>query len=91
MQRKHLITGLIILLLCLGLPTAALAFQPFPDTGQTQCYSDTVEISCPSPGEAFYGQDAQYQPRLPRSYTKLEANGVELAAHARSVGAGFID
>ncbi len=30
------------------------------DTGQTRCYNDTAEITCPAPGEDFYGQDAQY-------------------------------
>ncbi len=30
------------------------------DTGVTQCYDDDSEINCPSPGEPFYGQDAQY-------------------------------
>gem|GEM_PF-2265499 len=34
---------------------------PLPDTGQTQCYDNFAEIPCPSPGEPFYGQDAQYQ------------------------------
>ena len=31
------------------------------DTGQTKCYDNSREISCPQPGEPFYGQDAQYQ------------------------------
>jgi hypothetical protein len=38
------------------------------DTGQEQCYDDSREISCPQPGESFYGQDAQYQGNQP-SYT----------------------
>jgi len=25
------------------------------------CYDNAREITCPQPGEAFYGQDAQYQ------------------------------
>ncbi|MBQ3368265.1 DUF1566 domain-containing protein [bacterium] len=29
-------------------------------TGQTKCYSETTEITCPDEGEAFFGQDAQY-------------------------------
>jgi len=33
---------------------------PVIDTGQSRCYNDTTEITCPQPGEAFYGQDAQY-------------------------------
>ncbi len=30
------------------------------DTGQTTCYNNSREISCPQPGQPFYGQDAQY-------------------------------
>ena len=30
------------------------------DTGQNTCYNDAIEISFPSEGSAFYGQDAQY-------------------------------
>ena len=31
------------------------------DTGQTACYDDNgYEISCPESGDAFYGQDAQF-------------------------------
>ena len=30
------------------------------DTGQDKCYDDRSQISCPTEGEAFYGQDAQY-------------------------------
>ena len=56
--------------------TSILA-EPFPDTGQTKCYNNTGEIPCPSPGEDFYGQDAQYHGPV-RSYTKLGYNGVEL-------------
>lgn len=31
------------------------------DTGQEKCYDNSQEIACPQLGEAFYGQDAQYQ------------------------------
>ncbi len=31
-----------------------------PDTGQTTCYNNTSSIICPSEGEPFYGQDANY-------------------------------
>lgn len=37
------------------------------DTGQERCYDNTQEIACPSEGETFYGQDAQYQ-NQPFSY-----------------------
>ena len=33
---------------------------PIVDTGQTTCYNNSGAISCPQPGEAFYGQDAQH-------------------------------
>ena len=35
------------------------------DTSQEGCYDDSQEITCPLPGEAFYGQDAQYQGNQP--------------------------
>ena len=47
--------------------------QGLPDTGQTKCYNNTVEIPCPQPGQAFYGQDAEYVKA--RSYTDL-GNGI---------------
>jgi len=52
--------------------TLALAVDcPIPDTGQTKCYDgSTNEITCPSPGETSYGQDAQYSCNPP-SYTSL--------------------
>ncbi|MDP7492705.1 MAG: DUF1566 domain-containing protein [Candidatus Undinarchaeales archaeon] len=31
------------------------------DTGQDRCYDTSQEIPCPRPGEAFYGQDSQYE------------------------------
>lgn len=37
-------------------------------TGQTLCYGETGEIPCPSQGNPFYGQDAQYNRNKP-SYT----------------------
>jgi len=47
------------------------------DTGQTKCYDDEWnEINpCPSPGQPFYGQDANYTPCNPHSYTLL-AGGI---------------
>lgn len=62
---KHCVP-LITLLLCVGavraqgVSTHSFAGCAFPDTAQAQCFNDTVEIACPAPGEAFYGQDAQY-------------------------------
>ena len=54
---------------------------PIPDTGLTKCYDMTQEITCPQQGEDFYGQDAQYSCN-PRSYTKLDENGIELSDSA---------
>lgn len=39
-----------------------------PDTGQEACYDNEQAILCPSSGEPFHGQDAQYLDRL-MSYT----------------------
>jgi len=57
------------------------ASQRVPDTGQTRCYDNTQEITCPNPGEPFYGQDAQYITN-PQSYTKLDASGNDLPNEA---------
>jgi len=61
--------GSMILLLAVNVWAA-----PVPDTGVTKCYNATVEITCPSPGQPFYGQDANYTIN-PMSYTKLDATG----------------
>jgi len=79
---------------CMAIALSALflvggVFSPvyaaLPDTGQTKCYNDTVEIPCPSQGQDFYGQDAQYTINPP-SYTKLDANGNALPDSATSWG-----
>jgi len=57
---------------------------PVPDTGQTTCYDDNGNvITCPSPGQRFYGQDANYTINPP-SYTKLDENGNALPVSATS-------
>ncbi|HOW51336.1 MAG TPA: DUF1566 domain-containing protein [bacterium] len=41
-------------------------------TGQTKCYDDSSELTCPTGGNDFYGQDAQYAGLgfcMPRDYT----------------------
>ena len=58
-------------------------FSPIPDTGQTKCYDNSGEITCPSPGQAFYGQDGNYTIN-PMSYTKLDASGNVLPDSATS-------
>ena len=44
------------------LPTARYVVV---DTGQHTCYDDSNEVGCPQPGEAFFGQDAQYRATEP--------------------------
>lgn len=48
-----------------------------PDTGQASCYDDSREIACPAPGEAFYGQDANYVINPP-SYEVQTIEGQEV-------------
>ncbi len=84
----HLFTCIFIWFFFTGI---AMAFQPFPDTGQTMCYdANHQEVSCDSiqPGDPYYGQDGHYQPRLPRSYTKLGHGGAVLADGALHVDDG---
>jgi hypothetical protein len=50
---------------------------PIPDTDQIDCYDNNEEMTCPQPGEDFYGQDAHYIIN-PTSYVKLDAKGNEL-------------
>jgi hypothetical protein len=38
---------------------------PIVDTGQTKCYNASAEMTCPSSGASFYGQDAQNTGRQP--------------------------
>jgi hypothetical protein len=76
---KYLFLSLIIL--CLFISTAYS--WPIPDSGQTKCYDNEKEISCPKPGEPFYGQDGNYNINPP-SYTKLDENGNELPDDATS-------
>jgi len=76
MKRIVLIIACSILLLL----TSTWA-TPIPDTGQTKCYDNTQEISCPQPGEDFYGQDGNYDINT-QSYTKLDANGNDLPVEA---------
>ena len=64
---------LVGLMVCLLSASSALA-QGLPDTGQTKCYNTSgAEITCPQPGDNFYGQDAEYVKA--RSYTYL-GNGI---------------
>ena len=61
----------------------ATVFGRIPDTGQTTCYNNSEKITCPQPGQAFFGQDASYTIN-PSSYTKLDVNGNALPDSATS-------
>jgi hypothetical protein len=50
-----------VLSVCLNPPSVLAASMQIPDTGQTTCYNNDTEITCPGPGQAFYGQDANYK------------------------------
>ena len=63
----------VFLFLIVWTPITLLWAAPVPDTGQCKCYNYSGEIPCPSPGQDFYGQDANYTINPP-SYTKLDNN-----------------
>jgi hypothetical protein len=52
-------TPAILGLACL-LAGSAAAGIPIVDTGQTACYDELGEISCPMAGQTYHGQDAQH-------------------------------
>lgn len=64
-------------MICTLTVTVGTGAVPVPDTGQTKCYNNSEEITCPQPGEDFHGQDAQYTIN-PHSYTKMGQNDVVL-------------
>jgi hypothetical protein len=68
-------TRLAIAVSTLAFATAASA-QSYVvvDTGQGKCYDASVQITCPSSGASFYGQDAQYTGHAP-SFT-LSGDGL---------------
>ena len=84
-NRKEIFTIIhfvVFMFVTLILPYKVLA-APVPDTGQTKCYDNTQELTCPLLGESFYGQDGNYNIN-PQSYTKLDGNGNPLPDTAPS-------
>ena len=63
--------------------TSTRSSEMVPDTGQTNCFNDSIQILCPQISEDFYGQDGNYRVNA-LSYTKLDANGNALPASAPS-------
>jgi len=78
---KRNLFGLLVLAVWLLISDAATASLDInsdlfiPDTGQTTCYNNTIAVSCPLPGDPFYGQDASYI--KPPSYT-LNEDGITI-------------
>jgi hypothetical protein len=68
----------------MGWPDKSSVTSKIPDTGQTKCYNTSSDvITCPSPGQPLYGQDANYTIN-PMSYTKLDGSGNSLPDSAAS-------
>jgi len=72
MNLKRSITGIVAGLVAFVMIAAGPADvegrkppHPIVDTGQMRCYSNSRSIDSPKPGQAFYGQDAQYQGLAP--------------------------
>ena len=61
------LVSLLFLNACPGGSASATSFEVV-DTGLDVCYDTSDEIDCPSPGDPFNGQDAQYDGNQP-SYT----------------------
>lgn len=61
-HRSPAVFMVILVSLCV-FPSVAPAGPPYVvvDTGQSGCYDDKNAIPCPAPGQAFYGQDAEYR------------------------------
>ena len=67
MKQTVSILSMSVIIACISVKTAALTY-PIVDTGQTTCYNALTEMTCPSSGASFYGQDAQFEGKQP-SYT----------------------
>lgn len=58
---RIIIAWYIFIIVLITLTTTAVAADLIvPDTGQTLCYDWTTIITCPNPGEDFFGQDGSY-------------------------------
>ena len=51
---------------------------PIVDTGQSRCYNNSTEITCPVAGQSFYGQDAQYSRHAPSCVDNLNGTVTDL-------------
>jgi hypothetical protein len=61
-MKRKILTGIIVFYAVLVFSSYGFT-APVPDTGQTTCYDVPGNvITCPSSGQPFYGQDANYTP-----------------------------
>ncbi len=69
MNHNRLCFFISMIWVCIGpvpfCPAEAHVKSPIVDTGQIHCYDNHRQITCPSPGSSFFGQDAQYTGNLP--------------------------
>ncbi len=64
-------TIILLSLASMGLAYGAATLSyPVVDSGQIQCFDNETAIEAPKKGEAFYGQDAQFERNAP-SYTDM--------------------
>jgi len=68
---------ILAMALLIGASSASSGDYTIVDTGQDVYYGDTVEITSPLSGEAYYGQDAQYDGLQP-SYS-LSGDGLTVS------------
>lgn len=64
MKNKLILTMLVMISGILPMnaqTTSATGRYPIVDTGQENCYNNKTKIAAPDKGDAFYGQDAQFQ------------------------------
>ena len=61
---KTNLKNIVIMMMVLLLPVFAQSYK-IVDTNQNTCYDNDSEINAPSKGDAFYGQDAQFQGNQP--------------------------
>ena len=70
MKKRFLTIGLLTVctLFSSGFDTEAQITNSYPviDTNQTKTYDNAEEINAPSPGDGFYGQDAQFEGLQPQ-------------------------
>jgi hypothetical protein len=61
---RHISAILVGIAACLVLPPGPVPAEityRVVDTGQNHCFDNSGGMTCPWPGQAFYGQDAQYR------------------------------